>query len=163
MTMLSHVSDLLVHMEWADAAHWRTILAHPPALDDRVLLERLHHIHLVQHFFCSVVSATPFAMTHPADFPTIDGLRQYGRDGLAALVALAGSLDEATVARPITIPWFKDPPLEITAAQALTQAALHTQHHRGQNAVRLRELGAEPPTTDLIVWWWKGRPAPAWD
>jgi uncharacterized damage-inducible protein DinB len=37
--------------------------------------------------------------------------------------------------------------------------ALHSQHHRGQNATRLRELGAVPPATDLIVWYWKGRPA----
>src|SRR5574339_581065 len=33
---------------------------------------------------------------------------------------------------------------------------------RAQNATRLRELGGAPPLTDLIVWWWKGRPEPAW-
>ena len=37
--------------------------------------------------------------------------------------------------------------------------AMHSQWHRGQNAMRLRELGGEPPTTDLIVWYWKGRPS----
>jgi hypothetical protein len=26
----------------------------------------------------------------------------------------------------------------------------------------LRELGAEPPMTDLIFWYWKGRPGPDW-
>jgi hypothetical protein len=35
-------------------------------------------------------------------------------------------------------------------------------YHRGQNATRLRELGGDHPTTALIVWHWKGRPAPAW-
>ena len=50
----------------------------------------------------------------------------------------------------------------ITVAEALTQAAMHSQWHRGQNAVRLRELGVEPPPVDLIVWYWKGRPAAAW-
>ena len=39
---------------------------------------------------------------------------------------------------------------------------MHSQHHRAQNATRLRELGGKPPTTDLIVWYWKGRPAPHW-
>jgi uncharacterized damage-inducible protein DinB len=34
--------------------------------------------------------------------------------------------------------------------------------HRGQNARRLRELGGEPPTTDLIVWIAAGRPPPDW-
>jgi uncharacterized damage-inducible protein DinB len=39
---------------------------------------------------------------------------------------------------------------------------MHSHYHRGQNATRLRELGGEPPPTDLIVWYWKGRPAPEW-
>ena len=54
------------------------------------------------------------------------------------------------------------PPLEITVEEALVQAVMHSQHHRGQNATRLRELGGEPPTTDFIVWLWQGRPEPAW-
>jgi len=43
--------------------------------------------------------------------------------------------------------------------EALTQMAMHSQWHRGQNATRLRELGAQPPTVDLIAWYWKGRPS----
>ena len=62
----------------------------------------------------------------------------------------------------IDIPWFKDPPLSITVTEALTQCAMHSHYHRGQNATRLRELGGEPPLTDLIGWYWKGRPAPVW-
>jgi hypothetical protein len=56
----------------------------------------------------------------------------------------------------------KDPPLTITVAEALTQCAMHSHYHRGQNATRLRDLGGEPPPTDLIYWQWKGRPAGAW-
>jgi uncharacterized damage-inducible protein DinB len=57
--------------------------------------------------------------------------------------------------------WFKDPPLTITVAEALTQCSRHSHYHRGQNAARLRELGGEPPTTDLIVWHGKAAPG-AW-
>jgi uncharacterized damage-inducible protein DinB len=39
---------------------------------------------------------------------------------------------------------------------------MHSHHHRGQNATRLRELGGVPPSTDLIVWYWKGKPTPSW-
>jgi hypothetical protein len=35
-------------------------------------------------------------------------------------------------------------------------------HQPGQNATRLRELGGAPPMTDLIVWYWKGRPLSDW-
>jgi len=52
--------------------------------------------------------------------------------------------------------------MTLTVTEALTQCAMHSQHHRGQNATRLRELGGEPRPTDLTFWYWKGRPAPEW-
>ena len=66
------------------------------------------------------------------------------------------------LAAPVSLPWFKDPPLEISLAQALHQCAMHSHYHRGQNATRLKELGGSPPLSDLIVWWWKGRPPALW-
>jgi len=35
----------------------------------------------------------------------------------------------------------------------LLQALTHSQHHRGQNASRMRELGVTPPMTDFIIWY----------
>ncbi|HZW92372.1 MAG TPA: hypothetical protein VFF64_05310 [Candidatus Eremiobacteraceae bacterium] len=46
---------------------------------------------------------------------------------------------------------------------ALTQAAMHSHYHRGQNATRLRELGGAPLGTDFIVWLGDGQPAARWD
>ena len=66
---------------------------------------------------------------------------------------------DADLAEQVSIPWFKDRALTITRAEALTQAVMHSQWHRGQNSTRLRELGATPPTLDLIVWYWIGKPA----
>jgi uncharacterized damage-inducible protein DinB len=34
----------------------------------------------------------------------------------------------------------------------LLQTVLHSQHHRGQIAMRLRALGGAPPTVDYILW-----------
>jgi len=86
----------------------------------------------------------------------------YARDHHDRLApALAATSDER-LAVSIAIPWFTDPPLSLTVAEALTQAAMHTHYHRGQNATRLRELGGEPPMTDYIYWLWKGRPEPIW-
>jgi uncharacterized damage-inducible protein DinB len=163
MTTLEHLRDLIAHMEWADAAHWRAVAAHGVVFEDPSLRDRLHHIHMVQRYFHSVVTDGPFPRTHPGDFATLEALRAYGREGLAALVTAAGTLDAAAADTLRPIPWFKDPPLAITMGQALTQVALHSQHHRGQNAVRLRELGVAPPATDMIVWWWQGRPPAAWE
>ena len=60
--------DLYSHQAWADAEHWRAIEACASALQDKVVRERLHHIHLVQHGFLSVVTGRPFTLTKPEDF-----------------------------------------------------------------------------------------------
>jgi len=39
------------------------------------------------------------------------------------------------------------------------QVFLHTQHHRGQVCMRMREVGVVPPTIDFILWLWAGRPS----
>jgi uncharacterized damage-inducible protein DinB len=35
---------------------------------------------------------------------------------------------------------------------------MHSQHHRGQNAARMRQLGITPPMTDFVVWYALGQP-----
>ena len=156
--------DLFAHQAWADAEHWRTAAALPVAREDRVLLDRLHHIHLVQRAFVWAVGdrERPMALSQAGDFG-FEALRDFARDAHAMADGLLSGVTEARLAHPVDIPWFRDPPLTLTVLEALTQCAMHSQWHRGQNAVRLRELGATPPLADLIVWYWKGRPAPAWD
>ena len=123
--MPSYLEELYSHQEWADAEHWRAFEAHPPALGDKAIRERLLHIHLVQHGFLWIVGP------RTQSFETIE------------------------------VVWFR-PPAKITVTQALTQAAMHSHYHRAQNATRLRELGAVPPTTDYILWLHKGKPDPQW-
>jgi len=158
------LNDLYPHQAWADAEHWRAIGAHPAARDDQAIRQRLHHIHFVQHAFAWTVGdrAQPFRMTKPGDFSTFESLQAYAREFHEQVPSLLGGLTPARLADTVNIVWFNDPPLSITIAEALTQAAMHSHYHRGQNATRLRELGGTPPTTDYIVWLWKGRPKPAW-
>jgi uncharacterized damage-inducible protein DinB len=104
----------------------------------------------------------PFTFTKPEDFPAFDDLLRYSRAYHGEVRAFLAGVGDARLEEPVTIQWFKDPPLTLTVTEALTQGAMHSHYHRGQNAVILRELGGEPPTTDLIVWHWKGRPAPDW-
>ena len=157
--------DMYEHQFWADTEHWNAIAAHAPARDDKAIRDRLHHIHLVQRFFFWAVSGADmraYPMTKPEDFATFDDLRAYARGAHDAMGAGLASLTDDRLAESLTIPWFEDPPLTITVTEALTQCAMHGHYHRGQNATRLRELGGSPPATDLIVWYWKGRPRPAW-
>src|SRR4029077_20340131 len=104
----------------------------------------------------------PFTFTKPEDFPAFEDLRRYSREYHDEVRAFLAAVSDARLEEPVTIQWFKDPPLTITVTEALTQCAMHSHYHRGQNATRLRELGGEPPMTDLIVWYWEGRPRPSW-
>src|SRR6185295_16753729 len=138
--------------------------AHPSALDDRAIRERLHHIHLVQRVFLWAVGdrSIPFAPSKSEDFKTAADLKQYARDYYVQVAAFMKQVSDARLDETIRITWIPDPPLSLTVAEALTQGAMHSHYHRGQNATRLRELGGEPPFTDLIIWYWKSRPGPAW-
>jgi len=158
------LNDLYPHQAWADAEHWLAIGAVPPARDDQAIRQRLYHLHFVQHAFLWTIGdrAQPFRMVKSDDFPTFESLKAYAREFHEQAQSVVSSLSSTRLAEKVAIVWFNDPPLSITIAEALTQAAMHSHYHRGQNATRLRELGGTPPTTDYIFWLWKGRPKPAW-
>jgi uncharacterized damage-inducible protein DinB len=119
---------------------------------------------MVQRVFLWAVGdrATTFTVTTPEEFPSLAALKTYARGSHDIIDRFAAGVTEARLAETITMPWFKDPPLAITVTEALTQCAMHSHYHRAQNATRLRELGGQPPPTDLIVWYWKKRPGPDW-
>jgi uncharacterized damage-inducible protein DinB len=169
--MLPLIRDLHGHQTWADAEHWRALEAHAASLSDAALRKRLHHLHLVQHAFLFVVSSqvTPDdvrgddpAPAIAAGFPEPPDLKAFARSYHDAATGFIATITDAQLAARVRIPWFPGGAFTLSAAEALTQAAMHSHYHRGQNATRLRELGGVPPTTDLIVWYFKGRPAPEW-
>ena len=163
--MRSTLLDLYQHQAWADAELWRAYDARPGALGDPALWQRLHHIHMVQRFFLAAVRGENLGAmtgTTPEDYATPADLRAEAEKYHADVLEFVASHDDQTLERTVNIPWFKDPPLDLSIGQALLQAALHSHYHRGQNATRLRELGGEPPLTDYIVWLWKGKAAPQW-
>jgi uncharacterized damage-inducible protein DinB len=160
----SYLDELYAHQEWADAEHWRAFEAHPAAIGDKAIRERLLHIHQVQHGFLWITGprTSGFAFKKIEDFPSMADLKMYAQQGLEDLGALLKATEQTRMEEVIEVPWFK-PTLKISRRHALTQAAMHSHYHRGQNATRLRELGGVPPTTDFIVWLMNGQPAARWE
>jgi uncharacterized damage-inducible protein DinB len=160
----SYLDELYSHQAWADAEHWRAFEAHLAALADQAIRERLVHIHLVQHAFLWITGPRTSQLTFkkPEDFPDAPELKAYARQGNVDLAAIVRTATPEWLEEIIGVPWFK-PALKISRRHALTQAAMHSHYHRGQNATRLRELGGEPPPTDFIVWLRDGQPAARWD
>jgi uncharacterized damage-inducible protein DinB len=161
--LISYLDELYAHQEWADAEHWRRLEAHPAALADQAIRERLLHIHLVQHAFLWVtrLKRSEFLFKKLDDFPSMGDLKKYGQEGLEKMNQLLKKTDHDRMEELIEVVWFQ-PTLKISVRQALTQAAMHSHYHRGQNATRLRELGGEPPLTDFIEWLHQGQPAAEW-
>lgn len=154
--------DLFGHQAWADALHWRALESHPGALDDSEIRQRLHHIHLVQRAFFAIERGELVTRTSLADYRDLAELKADARRYHEAAASFIDSVSQERLAERMAVPWFKDPPLELCVGEAMLQALMHSQYHRGQNATRLKQLGGEPPLSDLIVWIWRGRPAPAW-
>ena len=124
--------DFCGHQAWADAEHWRALQAHPVAAEDPAIGSRLHHIHMVQRVFMWAVG---------------DRSAAFAVTKPEEFASLAESKRHARGSHEQV-----DRFLEQVSDARLDE----------RSATRLRELGGEPPPIDLIVWYWKGRPAPAW-
>ena len=72
--------------------------------------------------------------------------------------AFVKQVDEEQFSRVLDFPWI--PEARPRVADAMMQVVMHSQHHRGQCASRLRALGGAPPMVDFILWL-KHRPAAA--
>lgn len=171
--MLSHVRDLLGHSAWADAVFFRAWSKSDR--EDREVRERAAHAAGTQELFLQVFRGDaplpwdrilkgevkpPWADKPLAGFEEIRTKTSANHDQLDAYAA---SLDDAALERMVTIPWFPDPPCVLSVANALVQVAMHTQHHRGQNMTRIRQIGGKTVNTDFIIWLWKSRPAGVWE
>jgi len=157
-------------MEWADARVWTSVLSTPAAQNDSILRDRLFHIHVVQWGFLHLWLDRPLPeFPDPSKFPDLAALVSWGRQAHEQIAGYTVQAEEASLERIITLPFaeyfekqFGKAAASITLSQTMLQVTSHSSHHRGQVNTRLRELGAEPPLVDLIVWSWIGTPAANW-
>jgi uncharacterized damage-inducible protein DinB len=158
---LPMIRDLFAHQAWADAEMWHYLGATPAAHTDKKVLELLGHIHAVQRFFLSAVQDEPLTREElTKEIPLPDLRDSYREFHIHADRALSKMRDSRMKGR-IRVPWFPD--FQPTVADALTQVAMHTQGHRAQILMLLRQLGGDPKPVDYIIWVSKNRPEPQWN
>ena len=162
--MLDLILDLYRHMAWADAEHWRALLAHEPAREDPDLRERLLHLHGAQAIWLGRFQGLPSPPRWPRveDYPRIEDLRHYAGACHAAFHAWLPLLKAEELGRELRFTNLAGEAVVQVLGDALVQVPLHSQYHRGQNATRMRALGGAMPATDYAFWTRRGRPAPAW-
>src|SRR3954469_10797191 len=159
--MVSFIRDLHAYHAWADGEILRYIVATPEAQSDDNVRQLLNHMHVVHRFFLLSVQGEPPSREQLMEERSVDELRI----SIPELHHLADTflpkLRESRLNDKIHVPWFKD--YQPTCQEALIQAALHSQNHRGQLLSLLRILGADTKPLDYIIWASHGRPAPTWD
>ena len=163
---LSELKDLYRHVEWADAAVWRAVMASEVSQADEKLRELFYHSHLVQRAWLRAWHG------EQREYPTFDdvkSLMKWGRSYYPAVWSRLETLTDEQIAGIMQVPWAEiverelgREPEKITIAESMLQVALHSQYHRGQINARLRALGGEPPRVDYIIWLWLGRPPADW-
>src|SRR5579871_6436526 len=157
-SMLTLLRSLFIYQSWADAAILSAVQSHPESLHDEQMLKTLHHIVTAQQTLLARCLARPFDKEkeshRPESFAALVALFRATNDELQAFVT---GLTDSDLERRFELPFLKS---EFTIADGLTQVVLHSQNHRGQCLIRLRENGAKPPTLDYILWA-KDRPAPS--
>lgn len=165
---MSLFRDLYRHMEWADATVWRVVLDSSSGQGDGFLRERLHHIHLVQRAFFNVWKQLPMQFPELSSFADLAALSAWGSENYPQIAEFIEAVDQARLDDIVVLPWAQrlterfGSPAETRLGETLLQVPMHSQYHRGQVNIRLRELGAEPPLVDYIAWIWLGRPEAGW-
>jgi uncharacterized damage-inducible protein DinB len=165
-TFLPHMREMARHMAWADATVWDAVRAAPETAGDAKIADTLHHIHLVQHIFVQAWTKAPFAVRERKEFATLDEIAAFGAEGRRGVLSFVEQVNADELTRDMRMPWAaffeqqsKQPAGSHTLGESILQVFLHTQHHRGQVCMRMREVGVAPPTIDFILWLWAGRPS----
>ena len=161
--MLDHIRDLYLHQEWADAEHWRAVLASEAARKDLELKERLVHLHAAQQIWLGRWQGVSLGFPKAEDHASIEDTFHFAKACHAALRAYLSLRKEADLAEPVTYTNLAGKTYTQPLHELMVHLAFHSQYHRGQNAARLRALGAPAPGTDLCNWQREGRPAARWD
>ena len=163
---LADCRTLLSHDEWADALIWKSVLAF--GQEDHELRAKLHHLHLVQWSYLSIWRGEQGAWRELSSFANLADMHVWARGYYSELALYLETLSEDQLSEQIRFPWADRLVGRFGKAQpaswveTVLQISLHSTHHRGQIAMRLRELGCESPLVDFIAWVWMGKPKAEW-
>lgn len=170
MMSLDSLRELYLHLEWADSMVWRAVSALPGEVSDDYLHHTLHHLHGTQWSFMEFWAGRTISPHNAAEFESLSAIRDWARPFHEEVSTFLTSLESVDLDREAVVPWARylvrllgEEPQPTRLGETLFQIAMHSAYHRGQVNRRLRELGAEPPLVDYIVWVWLGRPTPVWD
>lgn len=159
--------ELLTHMEWADRKVLEAATATGDAPPDEYLLKTLLHIHFTQYAFLGAWRGDAIDWKPMKSIKTLEALAAWSSANYESIRAMLEAT--ADLSAPLELPWanhfakkvLEQPEAgETSMGETFYQVIAHSNYHRAQANRRIRELGAEPPGVDYIIWIWAGRPKP---
>jgi len=156
----NEIMDLVAYTDWATAQLTAALHAVPDAerrRRDDSAFGSLHgtFAHLIMAEWIWLErwkgnsAAAPPAWIAESGF---DGLVEQLTTVREERMALLGALDAAALARPVPYRTFGGEEQSNPIGDLVRHVVNHATYHRGQIAMRLRQLGKKPPSTDYIVW-----------
>jgi uncharacterized damage-inducible protein DinB len=163
------LKELFQHMEWADALVWSTILRSPSLAHDKIIQDRLYHLHLVQWLFLRIWCNEVMEFNVSQGLSEVK-LAKWGREYHSEVSKFIDSIEESQLDVVVSLPWASRLANELGSVftnpllgETLLQVPSHSTHHRGQVCARIRELQIVPPLTDFIAWVWSSKPVAKWE
>jgi uncharacterized damage-inducible protein DinB len=147
--------ELARHQQWADREHWRVLRENASLLSDTEIRKRLNHMVSACQMLQTLAQGGKPDMSALQDRDLGEGLESAMEDANHRLLQILAAAD---LEKMVPLPRGPKGPWEAPAGVLLLQAITHGQHHRGQNASRMRQLGVTPPMTDVVIWYALGRP-----
>ena len=149
------LQDLARHQAWADTAHWKALHENGALLEDAEIRKRLNHIVMATRMLTALARGETPDQSGMKDVEAADQLEIVMGNAHRELVEAINTID---LQEMIALPRGPQGPWKAPAGVLLLQAITHSQHHRGQNAARMRQLNATPPMTDFVIWYALGQP-----
>jgi uncharacterized damage-inducible protein DinB len=96
---------------------------------------------------------SPSGMWAAAEFPTPASVRAKREPIAADIAAFVAAQTEPSVAAPLSYKNLKGDPFTYPLGQVMLHTVNHSTYHRGQVTTLLRQLGAQPLSSDLTVYY----------
>jgi uncharacterized damage-inducible protein DinB len=95
---------------------------------------------------------SPKGMWTAADYPTPASLREKSEALAKDLAAFVADQTAESIAKPLNYRNLKGEPMSFPLGQLMLHMANHSTYHRGQVTTLLRQLGAQPISTDFVLY-----------
>ena len=159
--MLETIQLMVDYTRWADARMFEAVTKLAPEAWTKDLGSSLKSVrdtvvHLVSAQWIWITrwkGEIPKGMWNAADFPTQASIRDKWEPLAGELAAFVAAQTEESLAKPLTYKNLKGDTFSYPLGQLMLHTSNHSTYHRGQVTTLIRQLGAQPLSSDLVVYY----------